>query len=169
MDWPDSAGNWSHQRHLYMCPWNKTVSNKDRERIWLCHSFCEDRLPSGFVKTDLWSGRVSFKEDYPWQEFPACSNEFSKESTLESSYLACSHTGTSQSRQHDRVNRWMNIHGLMRNRFIEITRVSYDKHFLRHDESFILWITFPSKILLFERYYTINVLEKVVSEHIERF
>ena len=27
-------------------------------------------------KTDLWSGRVSFKEDSPWQEFPACSDEF---------------------------------------------------------------------------------------------
>ena len=142
MDWPDSAGNWSHQCHLYMCPWNETVSNKDRERIWLCHSFCEDRLPSGFVKTDLWSGRVSFKEDSPWQEFPACSNEFSKESTLESSYLACSHTGTSQSRQHDRVNRWIDIHGLMRNWLIEITRVSYDKHF---------WDT--TRVLYFESHF----------------
>ena len=42
--------------------------------------------PPVLWKTDLWSGRVSFKEDSPWQEFPACSNEFSKESTSKSSY-----------------------------------------------------------------------------------
>ena len=168
MDWPDSAGNWSHQRHLYMCPWNKTVSKKDRERIWLCHSFCEDRLPSGFVKTDLWSGRVSFKEDSPWLEFPACSNEFSKESTSESSYLACSHTGTSQSRQHDRVNRWIDIHGLMRNWFIEITRVSCDKQFETRREFYTLnhisiKNTFVWKILHNQR------ARKLGCEHIERF
>ena len=45
---------------IFIFSWNETVSNKDREWIWLCHSFYEDRLPSGFVKTDLWSDRDSF-------------------------------------------------------------------------------------------------------------
>ena len=43
-------------------------------------------LTFGSVKTDLWSGRIPFKEDSPWQEFPACSNDISNKLMLESSY-----------------------------------------------------------------------------------
>ena len=59
------------------------------------------------------------------------------------------------------MNRWIDIHWLMTKWFIEITHVSLNKQVLRHDERFMAWIIFPSKILLFEIIYTINVLEKV--------
>ena len=71
---------------IFIWIWNKIVSNKVGERIWLCHLFGVVGLTFGSVKTDLWSGRIPFKEDSPWQEFPACSNESSNKIMSATSY-----------------------------------------------------------------------------------
>ena len=66
------------------------------------------------------------------------------------------------------MNQWIKYPLIDEKLIRKITCVSLDKHFVQHDKGFINWITFLSKILLFENFHN-QCARNFVGEHIERF
>ena len=71
---------------INICSWNETVSNNSKNEYGFVIRSTRMYYPSVLWKPTCDQIEFPFKEDSSWQEFPACSNESSKESTLESSY-----------------------------------------------------------------------------------
>ena len=71
---------------IFICSWNETVSNKVKNEYGFVIRSARMYYPPVLWKPTCDQIEFPFKEDSSWQEFPAYSNDSSKESALESSY-----------------------------------------------------------------------------------